>query len=336
MAYEKSGWQQSFDILYTSTAALDYTRAQLWHLKALLMGQVGGMTGTGLWTCHQSCDGAGNFGTPGDAVDRWGGAVYTPANIIRGNGAVAHSWFVLKSPVGLMAGNTWYLIISFDGTADANCTFTFTKVPPTGGSNTVTPTSAGMTWGLGINATQASINAGAAVAGMRPNMVLATDGSFYYFPVQIGQAVPSLLIAVVAPVSYLASDPYPIWTYKSYSVSGAGGTLQTALAGGTGACMTFTSGATAGFSAIMSMGAVNDTQLSDSITGLTWSMPAWLNAVTATTYWHTRGRIPDLLCLPGSTNYPPLGTVFRNNAGAIEYVSIGTIAIPASSVPVLR
>jgi hypothetical protein len=201
-SWEKS-WQQSLDLSYTSTTALDYTRAQLWYLKAQLLGQVGALSGSGLWTVYQSCDGAGNFGTPGDAVDRWGGAVYTPANIVRaGAEGTAHSWFVLKSPA-TMNGLTFYFVITFLGASDAYANFYMSKTAPTGGSNIQTPIATGGTWYLGTSSSPTSVNVGTAIANLRPNIILSSTGDFYYFPVQAGQGLPSLRLPLLGQLPHL-------------------------------------------------------------------------------------------------------------------------------------
>jgi hypothetical protein len=100
-----------------------------------------------------------------------------------------------------------------------------------------------------------------------------------------------------------------------------------------------TAGSYAGFNALegASSSAHDLSFATDALTNKNWTMPAWLVVfVQSGTYWHARGRLQDVLTFPGATNSPPFGTVFRDSLGAIAYVSIGCLALPMTSVPVLR
>ncbi len=98
--YERT-WAFSIDNPYTPSTALDESRYGLWAVKAMLLGQMGGLV-SGLWTIDSSCDSV-TAGVAGDGIDRWGGAVYTlhlPA------GAV----------IGAVSGSVWpYTTATFTG-----------------------------------------------------------------------------------------------------------------------------------------------------------------------------------------------------------------------------
>jgi hypothetical protein len=332
MAYERT-WAFSFDNMYTTLSTADQTKRQLWDLKAMLTGQYGGFV-SGLWTVYSSCDGAGNFGN-GDGVDRWGGAVYTPANIVQAAAGAAHSWFVLRSPANFLGTGVYgYLLIAADSGTTTSASLLFAKTAFAGGTGTANPTSAD-SWVLG---TVTSTWNGATAAPLlhRANMCLDSTGSFYYFTVQGGVGYAALGVACISPVGCHPSDAFPVFTYKYYA-AGAGSPFakdQLVSGGNTQPCRVGVG--TAGYIGLVTMGqSMGPTSTPDAYTGKLFTLAPWVMAsVSPTGLWHQRGRLPDTYVLPGYSSTPPVqGSVLRDNAGAIAYVLMGTLFIPANAVP---
>lgn len=88
------------------------------------------MPAGGTWTVDSSCDGT-TAGTAADGVNRWTDAT----KVIRANGAVAHSWMVLKH-----ATLGYWLLIDYNGAADYNVKMWLGKAAFTGGTTTAAPT----------------------------------------------------------------------------------------------------------------------------------------------------------------------------------------------------
>ncbi len=336
--YNDRIWRFSFDNEYRPTSNADQTKYQLWALKAMLLGQLGGLVAPGLWSVYGSSDSvaAGN----GDLVDRWG-ATYDPSKIVQAAAPNPHSWFALKSPS--MNGVTFYLLISADSATTANATIIMAKTAFAGGTNIANPTSAD-SWTM---ATAGSAwNGGNSISVLnRFNMILSTTGDFIFFPKMCGQGGalgaghPELVIAVLAPVGVDAGDTFPIFTYKFYQAASPGGLIPAQLyannlspvanrvapAGGAGFC--FVAGPAAAGSAT-----VNSEM--DILVGKFTALPAWLIANTAAV-WHARGRLPDIACLVhnSAAGWPQAGLTVRDASRNVKYINIGMLLIPANAVP---
>lgn len=80
MANERT-WQFLINAPMDNTSSTTNWKNMIWHIKAFLMGQLGGQYTDaavspfgvlrGFWTCYYSCDGT-TAGTAGDGIDRWG------------------------------------------------------------------------------------------------------------------------------------------------------------------------------------------------------------------------------------------------------------------------
>lgn len=326
MAYERT-WQFSFNNAYTPSSGLDLTRYQMWALKAMIKGELGGLT-SGLWTCAGSSD---SVAAGMDGVDRWLSS-YDGTKIVRGATGNIHSWIVLQSPT--MNGCTFYICIDFNGGTDPYATTLMSKAPFTGGSVTTRPSSVDE-WHLGVSAIAvAAWNSGSTELHMF-NLCLSTLGDFVWFVVQAGTAVAQLVVSCIAPTGCIPTDLYPIWAMKRYSGStSVGGLSGIQLAGITGssAFATRTAAGSVGWVQFPLAITIATNGVVDSLLGSQIDLPCWV-VVTNGTTWHTRGRLPDMGYIPGSSPLYPHGNAVRNGGGAVEYVSMGALFIPANAIP---
>lgn len=136
-------WQQHNNVVPADqTTVVLQMKSFLWWVKSFVTGNSantgsGTIGGSGLWTPDYSCDGV-TAGTPGDGVDRWGAAgAFDATKLIRSSGAVAHSWMVLKSPIGL---GPFYMLLDWSASVDYQMIITFSKNAFTGGTTTAAPT----------------------------------------------------------------------------------------------------------------------------------------------------------------------------------------------------
>jgi hypothetical protein len=326
MAYERN-WAFSYNNLYTPTSNLDQTQYQLWALKAMLLGQYGGLS-LGLWTTEGSSDSAtaGN----GDLVDRWGSS-YDPSKIVRGSASQPHSWYVLKSP--LMNGQTFYMLVTFDDNTDYRASLFMAKAPFTGGTATANPTSTD-SWNVGLNQGDWNSNNGSGILN-RFNMALSSMGDFAYFPVQSGASGSThrLAISAVAPANCDPSDPYPIWSYKE---EGPGQSFSVLTMFGATAIPSSARSFNSTVSTISVIGNTNNTaQYSnpDVLTGNYPQVPCNV-LVSNSSHWHLRGRLPDIRGVPASSdfNIPQSGLVARDNLNNVTHVLVGCLWVPCGSV----
>lgn len=123
------------------SSALISAKSMLWLIKAMALQQVstgtlgpeGAPPGGSAWACTGSSD---SVAAGMDAVDRWGSS-FDASKIVRGNGAVAKSWFVMRhSGLGVS------VCISYDGASDTNATIVGSYLEFSGGGTTARPTSA--------------------------------------------------------------------------------------------------------------------------------------------------------------------------------------------------
>lgn len=114
-------WQSPSFLNYDipATTGIDYTRRQIWILKAFLKGEIG-PGGAGVWSHVASCDGVSMSTT----TDLWG-AVYDGSKIVRGPTYAARSWIVLRGPAAGINGVRPYLFIDFCTSSDFRASFAF-------------------------------------------------------------------------------------------------------------------------------------------------------------------------------------------------------------------
>jgi hypothetical protein len=326
--YERT-WNCAFDNAYNPSTALDMTKYQLWSLKALLCGHLGGLI-SGLWSVYSSSDSATAGNGDGPGVDRWL-ATYDGTKIVRGTGGAVRSWIVLKSPTNLTGlGVSFYLTISFDGAADTSASLYMAKTAPTGGTTTARPTSTDE-WVL--NAAGAAWNAGTATPfTMWANIVLSTTGDFYFWTMQSGQVYSSLAVAVVAPVGCNSNDLFPVWAYKYFQTSSPGAFYYSQLIGSATMPTRMGNGlATSAYVYLLNFnGTFSANQADDMFTNKAQAEAPYVVAYVPSGIWHMRGRLPDTwFRAQGSNNLVPMNRIIRNALGDITYLGVGSLYIPA-------
>jgi hypothetical protein len=316
----------------------------MWNLKAFLLGEIGGAT-QGLWAVHQSCDGAGNFGTAGDGVDRWGAAPYVqPTSYKASYYGGAKAWMVLKRTFGAV---TIYMVLSPATDNNSNATaVSFFGSAPTGGTANVAPTSAVTIGGVSA-ATGSPIMTYAAnvTDGRKCYGALSTTGDFWFGATILGEV--DQFVICHQPVGAKANDQWPIFA-KNYPHS-SGGTMY----GPVGNSL-YTNGSVesnirmgryyngaAGYSVLVQpfYGFV----ATDAADVSLFDFPAWVITMNATptasaTAVHSRGRLADTgLCggfIGGSAALSrPVnnGTTIRDN-GNIVYVTMGQMILPYNAL----
>lgn len=328
MAYERN-WAFSFNNTYTPTSNADQTKYQLWALKAMLLGQMGGFT-LGVWTIDSSCNSL-VAGTPGDGVDRWHSGVYTAGDIVQAAAASPHSWFVLRSPT--MNGTNFYLLITADSATATSATIFMAKTQFTGGTTTANPTSPD-SWGVG-SATAVIWNAGSSSGILnRFNMILSDMGDFVYFPIQTGQVSPNistLCIAAIAPIGYNPLDLYPIWAYKHYALAPPGGFLLTQLSSNSTQPARGPNG-TGNNLLILPNQTLMPVSNPDVLTGSILDLPCFV-VFNSSTVWHMRGRLPDIKGITTANTPFSSGNFMRDGSRNITHVSVGQLWLPCNNTP---
>lgn len=337
--YEKN-WQFAINVgPYFPTSDVDATRYQLWALKASLKGELGGLTGSGLWTHVSSSDSV----TTSTGSDLWG-STYDGTKIVRSN-TVARSWIVLQSPSGTMNGKTFYLSISFDGTVDNAASIHLSKTAPAGATTGTSPSGSDR-WGLGNAAQPSNWNVGAGGAATYPywfNTLLTTTGDFVHFSQRGGTnnnySGPQCGAMVVCPVSCAAADLFPVYTWKGQTDTQPGWTNATPMTNFTNPGRSGVDGTLAGWSVNITQPATIGaaTYALDTLTNSLLAMPCNIVASNAAG-WHARGRLPDIgfISFVGGSVPTRSGFVVRDpTTKAVKFVSIGNLLLPMNAVPIV-
>lgn len=124
------------------SSALRSNASILFALKGFLTGALTGTGGTGgqppssaFWTVDSS-----SKSTAAGAGDQFS-ASFVAAEWVRAAAGVAHSWYVLKSPVSAgITDGPWYMLISWGTSSDNAYRLAISKTQPTGGTTTADPT----------------------------------------------------------------------------------------------------------------------------------------------------------------------------------------------------
>ncbi len=322
-------WQQDHNRVPSQTSVLDQSRYVQWWLKAFLKGELGGAT-QGLWTCEGSSD---STAAGMDGNDRWG-STYNGAKIVRANGAVAHSWLTLKSPVGL---GPWYMCIDFNTVNDYDIDLFFSKSPFTGGSTTARPTATNE-WGytdLTIVQTTGPVNA-------HMFSRLSTTGEFWIVVGRDGALDYGTVLAFFTLDRNHPADVHNGWSCAGFSNSTQ---LLRAGAGSVGSGNTFIKGrnfdasvAVAGYFILPCINAsaasvMTDIPTTDATDGAYNDFPCYL-AVSTASHKSIRGRVRDVLWAPFSA---PQNTVEPASGPPYQSQVCGNLWLPynASTAPSL-
>lgn len=339
MALEKT-WHFDANRVHPQVGtALLISQWQIWYIAQALLGNVGGHS-LGLWTVYYSCDKT-TAGTAGDAVDRWGGAVFDASKIIRAANGSAHSWMVLKSP-DFGGSDFYYLILDFVGAANTNFTVTVCKAAPTGGTTLTRPTSTQEATPTALG----QVLNNATVSAQHIHSGLTSDGKQYY--VMMSRDTGGLFQFGLS-LNYLsntrATDDFHMAILSSHDdVNGAFSMTSNASSGQSGRMVSRKTAATAqaGYGAIIPLtiaaGAyINfSTQINmfgDLVDSGQPDFPVWIASMTASSAgaYSFKGRVPDFAIGPESRSdgtYVPLG-------GPAELMLCGGMWVPTNTIPSL-
>jgi hypothetical protein len=359
MALEKT-WQYALNqpITGISTVA-GLSKAQILSLKNGLLGN--GVTFTdqsgavidspkALWAMYASCDGT-TAGTMNDGVDRIG---VDPAKLVRAAAGVAHSWFVLKSPLmsnKSFTGAYFYLIVDVSGADDQRMAqVVMSKAAPTGGSTTARPTA---TDEWVISPANTYWNANTITTG-HVNFVLSTEGSWFWYWIPGNLNIPTNTFAALLMEDVYATDQYPLFCWQGYYTAGGDGVMSRALQilywanYGTnylvrnrthdgsaltdqGVIFPVRGSGASGFTDFTA--ASFGTYSGDYQTRYMPDFPCWVISLS-TGYYGLRGRLPDMFIT--GNNLPGFGSArLSTPLGPVEYVDLGGFLYPSNSSIVL-
>jgi hypothetical protein len=352
MAYERA-WQFAYNRSFTPTSTLQLSKWQLWTIKALLLGHVGGMS-LGNWTLIGSSN-----GTTGalDAVDRWVGVgnqntsfdATTEASIPRVSVSGLSSpcgWVVLRSPAMAGHGQQYYLCISFStlsGTVqDYYCNFRWAKAPFTiAATATWPPVAPADAWGSTSNKdTPTQVNNGTfGTATHRMNAMLSPTGDFLIYSVRQNSFISEFCVMAMAPVAYRVSDQYAIYTASNYgSTLANGGAFQPSQTTGN----LFAPGAhnydasnSASSNFIVPFASVSGCGFPDAVDGTLMDFPAWVLGSNAIPRAWMRGRLPDTGIMPNFSAAVPVatGSAVRDGQNNLVYITLGSFIVPSTILP---
>lgn len=174
-----STMNRALDDVTTTTRVASST---LFALKEFLMGGISGTNGpegarpsSAYWTLVQNCDSV-TVNTSG--TDLLGGATYDNTKWVRANGA-AHTWYVLKSPSGMM-DSFWYLTVDWNATTDQTCNFVLSRTLPSGGTTSARPTTTN-------EVLRANIFAEASANAAKTHFITDANGNFWFLESRNGQ-----------------------------------------------------------------------------------------------------------------------------------------------------
>lgn len=331
----------------TTSSAANMSKYHIWYMAESLLGNVGGLTGSGLWTVFSSSN-----GTTANTSDNWGGATFNAANIV--NAVGAHSWMTLRSPASFMSGSDYlYFTIDCNSATTNVATFAFSKTAPTGSSITTRGGAADEWTYAGVNPDN-----GAVTSAHRLSTLLSTRGDFTLYEVNEGAGVFYSAICCVRLQEVVSADTVPCMTMAIFGgyvngVSNNPGFVFQApgfnisdnkLAGNANTFIrtrNFNNTATptslipipalstnTAWSALLGLNTLVGTNISDASYN---DFPCYLLNLEPNT--EKKGRLPDILIASGA---PPQGTVRPANA-PYEYQKAGQLWLPwvANEPPLL-
>lgn len=326
MAYEKT-WNFAHNVEPTGEADLtEQCRDFMMQLKDYLVASAG-------WTVTESCD---SVSVGGAGVDKWDALT----DIVAATGA--HSWMVLKSPEGMVAGadgtytgdqsRLWFCI-NMRYTNYYQCELIAHRVAPTGGTTSAPPTSTNQ---IAFSSQQFN------------RTTLSTNTKFHFSSVAEGGFIAMLsyaglgtmpfvlmLMNLVDPVEVASTTfdyPYAAYFLCAWQASGLGAFSRSIIGDTTtGRCWAYTGNT--------SYASINALGNADGWMGSAWGSSGdfnsfhdasdiWITAETAG-YYGRIGRMADIF----ATGVPsPQGLV--DNASPSKAV-LGNLHIPTDSVLVI-
>lgn len=278
-----------------TTVALK-AKSWFWWIKAFLKGEVGGAT-LGLWTCEGSSDSS----TAGlDAVDRWG-AAFDASKIVRNTAGSAHSWIVLKSPVGL---GPFYMCLDWSGNLDYGTNVWFSKTAFTGGTTLARPTST-TEWLANPGGTANYQWLFNSAAGTKFHGILSTTGEFHLYNSRDGQGFYDCQLSFYTLADTRAGEAHNGWSSLFYNQNspGAGSRVGMSVStshptrGRNATNSTTVTASWAHFSNVLSSSLMLDLGTTDATDSKRPDLPIYVYADTGG-HKSIRGRIRDICWAP--------------------------------------
>lgn len=323
-----------YSLADVSTSTLMF-KSLIWAIKAAFKNTIlmaNGVPASSAWTVEYSCDSV-TAGTAGDGVDRWTNT-FDGTKIVRANGAVAHSWIVLKSPAGL---GPYYLCIQWNGSVDYQCNFIFSKVAFTGGTTTARPTS---TAEIATNQITLFDSGNTAAAAAKLHKTVLSDGEIVLIwgKTGIGRATGALGLPRLADT--VSGDLYPVaclmdWVTSALAVfhhdnsflTSSNSAFRTRNSTGTTnialstLVLKYATGVATSFFDLMTTTDLNDGKyLDDRI----------LMGIVTAGFYGIKGRLYDWRwCGSGIAN----GTMFQQSGGSLSHLKMGAVWIPWVTAP---
>lgn len=341
MAYERTWQFIPMDGPLAAVSAADAIARWLWYLKSILTGQIGGAT-QGLWTIEGSSDGVN---AAMDGVDRWTttyNAALIPWSIA--SPATPFGWMVLSRTFTVNSTNhkVWLLMgtqTEFGSTTGRGRMY-FSLGNVTGGTTTAMPTSTLPFSSLrlsGGNHTYATDLAN----NRRRFAAISTLGEFWAAETIASEISYGVLF--LQPVGCKSNDQFPFLGNPMMSCDSTAYYFPFHPNSTTTSNMNGTPNGTRNFASTTGWyfwlhGAPGFVSLDPTDVSI-FDFPAQVcigNAATGVTSYHARGRLPDmgLSCansgaVAQSAGRPTAnGTTIRNQAGVIEYVTVGNMILP--------
>lgn len=316
----------SFSLNQAPTTNTDLTaqcRSFVQQLKTFL-------TGTAGWTITESCD-----STQVLASDTW--AALT--NIVAGTGV--HSWMVLKSPAGIIAGNDgtytgdqsrlWF-VIDMNYAVYYQARFRLCSAAPTGGTTSAAPTSTLQQQFSSQQFMRSSYNANA-----QYNFWCTSEGNFMASTGYTGAGwVPFFLalFPIVDPTEIVSSSqdyPYGFGYFANWADTTLGAPLRSALISSSSMLAFAFNGTTSGAGMnCIGLGTAwvgaNWGSTGDSINSRQSASDVFISCEEASKYGMI-GRVPDIY---GSSQAIAQGTVDSNTSPTL--VKLGSLLLPTNAI----
>lgn len=228
MALSKTWYTSNNLAIADATTANRCAHSSIWGLGAMLTGAQSGTNGPegarpsgAYWTLVGSSDSS----TAGiDATDRLNFAgSFTDANWVRAAAASPHTWFVLRSPAGLLDG-PWYLCFDYIGpTNDQTASFVISKNVFSGGSTSARPTS------TGESVITSQVFSSATLGAAKIHLQTDANGGFRWQRSRNGTSYFDFYLSVEPVVEYHSGDAARTFFTCHYLDSGRGAmTMQQA------------------------------------------------------------------------------------------------------------
>lgn len=337
MALSKT-WYSSMNLALADTStATKAAHSSIWAFGAMLLGYQSGTNGAEgarpgsvAWTLEGSSDST----TAGiDSTDRlvFSGA-FTDAKWVRNTAGSAHTWFVIKSPSGLLNG-PWYICFDYIGpTNDQTCSMIVSRGVFSGGSTTARPTATNESVLTSFQFCSTTAGAGKAhLIGIDEN------GGFRWARSRNGTGYFDCFISLESLVEYHSGDGARSHLLMHFLDSSPGAMAMTQSPQMRGFCSDGTTGLTGtnqGIGEIVFRPAgiaMNSYTTTSAIDGTVDALPVCYVYNHTTNFRSIRGRYPDMWNVG---NQVAVGSTFPGT-GNPERVLVGAYMMACSVAPSL-